>query len=126
MHMPEKNYMYKEFITTSTYIPFTALAKVEKVKNSSPKNCWPTVGQLLADRKPTVGRLSFAILCEIFPPTVGRLLADCRPTVGDLNIYPLLKSMINVRTDQDIVVTFPGSRARVATGCTSFFLDVVR
>ena len=114
--MPEKNYMYKEFITKSTCTLFTALAKVEK---QLPKktvawqktNSWPTV---------------VCALREIFPSTVGRLLADCRPTVGDLNIYPSLKSLINVRTHQETIITFPGSRAWVSTGCTSFFLDVVR
>ena len=68
----------------------------EKVKNSSPKklsaNCWSTVSQLLADSRPTVGRLSAD--CRLPPftkigkseeqlpqKTVGRLLVNSWPTV---------------------------------------------
>ena len=39
--------------------------------------CWPTVGRLLTDCRPSVGRL-----LAVCWPTVGRLSADCRPFVG--------------------------------------------
>ena len=85
----------------------------EKVKNSSPKklsaNCWSTVGQLLADSRPTVGRLSFTAFYEnrkkwrTAPPkncrpTVGQQLADSIPTVSRqtfrgalLHFYPIFQ-----------------------------------
>ena len=53
----------------------------EKMKNSSPKklsaNCWPTVGQQLADSRPTVGRQS-----DDSQTTVRRQSANCWPIVG--------------------------------------------
>ena len=47
----------------------------QQVAYISGKTCWPSVGQLSADRQPTVGRQTTN--CRL---TVGWLLADCRPT----------------------------------------------
>ena len=47
----------------------------EKVKNSSPKNCRPTVVYRLLRKSSANSR-----------PTVGRLSADCRPTVGSMSV----------------------------------------
>ena len=66
------------------------IEKSEKVNNSSPKkpsaDCWPTVGQRLANSWPTAGRLSFTSFYENLLPTVGRLLAVCRATVGSMSV----------------------------------------
>ena len=43
--------------------------------------CWPTVGRLLADCRPSVGQL-----LAVCWPTVGRLSADRRPTGFPQNI----------------------------------------
>ena len=53
-------------------------------RTAPPKNCRPTVGQLLADSRPTVGRLSFTAFYENLLPTVGRLSADCWQHVSNL------------------------------------------
>ena len=53
-------------------VVYRLLRKLEKVKNSSPKklsaDCWSTVGQLLADSIPTVGRQTFrGALLHFYP-----------------------------------------------------------
>ena len=53
-------------------VVYRLLRRSEKVKNSSPKklsaDCWSTVGQLLADSIPTVGRQTFrGALLHFYP-----------------------------------------------------------
>ena len=61
--------------TDFTYLPITTGHRLSA--NTLASNVTQTVGQLLADSRPTVAQLS-ADCC----PTVGRQLANSRPTVG--------------------------------------------
>ena len=57
---------------------------LEKVKNSFPKNCRPTVDQQSAYNWPTVIYCLLRKSSANSRPTVGRLSADCWPFVGRL------------------------------------------